>query len=151
MAEHSPQFNVSLDRDMETLLHDPEGGRMQHWSQLSEEPSRVAHINELTNEELVRNVRGTFWVLIKASDDDPQFGYTPFVQATRVEGGVLKVRIISSSSQKGGTYYSRGGILTFVKAAYWGVLGLRGLDNRGRPGILLFTQGRGHYARRNAC
>ena len=53
---------------------------------------------------------------------------------------MLKVRIISSSSQKGGTYYSRGGILTFVKAAYWGVLGLRGLDNRGRPGIFSSPQ-----------
>ena len=94
MAEPSPHFNVSLDRDMEALLHDPENGRMQHWSQLSEAPARVAHINELTNEELSKNVRGTFWVMIKASDDEPQYGFTPFGHATRMEDGVLTIRIM---------------------------------------------------------
>ena len=121
-------------------MHDPENGRMQHWSPVSRLPSRVAHINELTNEELIRNVRGTLWVLNKASADAPQFGYTPFGHATRMDDGVLKVRIILSSSSKGGTYYSRGGILAIVKAAYWGILGPRPHENRRPPGIFASPQ-----------
>ena len=139
MAEPPPRFNVTLDREMEVQMHDPDGGRMPHWYRHAAQPLRVAHLTELTNEELCNNVKGTFWVLNKKSADDPAFGYTPFDRAHRMVGGVLKFRILTSSSSKGGTYYSRGGILSYVKAAYWGVLGAQRPQER--AGIFSPPQG----------
>ena len=134
MAEPRLRFNVRVSRVVELAIHDPDEGYMPHWPKGSADVRRIAHINALTDGELRDVAKGAIWLLFKADENDPQWAYTPFTQATRTDGGVLSVRIITSTSDTGGKYYTRGGILRIAQAVCVGVLSPR-MQDKGRPGI----------------